>query len=85
MSCTHDHTLHHPEFVLLSVCHTTVGDERSPGELIRLAAAMQFFGFLGVIGSIMRSVDDGVAQQIVSAFCGNLVDGQEDWTTRMLR
>jgi CHAT domain-containing protein len=63
-----------PEFAFLSACHTTVGDEKSPDESIHLAAAMQFSGFRSVIGS-MWSVDDEVAQEVVSAFYGNLVDG----------
>ncbi|KAG0706969.1 TPR-like protein [Suillus ampliporus] len=62
-----------PEFAFLSACHTTVGDESRPDESIHLAAAMQFSGFLSVIGS-MWSVDDDVARQIVSAFYDNLVD-----------
>ncbi|KAG1743863.1 CHAT domain-containing protein [Suillus lakei] len=62
-----------PEFVFLSACHTTVGDEKSPDESIHLAAAMQFFGFRSVIGS-MWSVDDDVAWQVVSAFYRYLVD-----------
>ncbi|KAG0702932.1 CHAT domain-containing protein, partial [Suillus ampliporus] len=63
-----------PEFAFLSACHTTVGDEKSPDESIHLAAAMQFSGFRSVIGS-MWSVDDKVAQEMVSAFYANLVDG----------
>ncbi|KAG2119430.1 TPR-like protein [Suillus clintonianus] len=63
-----------PEFAFLSACHTTVGDEYSPDELIHLAAGIQFCGFRSVIGS-MWSVDDDVARQVVSAFYRNLVDG----------
>ncbi|KAG2753757.1 hypothetical protein P692DRAFT_201929043 [Suillus brevipes Sb2] len=63
-----------PEFAFLSACHTTVGDEKSLDESIHLAAAMQFSGFRSVIGS-MWSVDDEVAQEVVSAFYGNMVDG----------
>ncbi|KAG1845911.1 CHAT domain-containing protein [Suillus subalutaceus] len=63
-----------PQFAFLSACHTTVGDEKSPDESIHLAAAMQFSGFRSVIGS-MWSVDDKVAQEVVSAFYGNLVNG----------
>ncbi|KAG1766257.1 CHAT domain-containing protein [Suillus occidentalis] len=59
------------EFAFLSACHTTIGDEKSPDESIHLAAAMQF---RSVIGS-MWSVDDEVAQEVVSAFYGNLVGG----------
>ncbi|KAG1743851.1 TPR-like protein [Suillus lakei] len=62
-----------PEFAFLSACHTTVGDEKSPDELIHLAAAMQFSGFRSVIGS-MWSVDDDVARQVVSAFYDKLMD-----------
>ncbi|KAG2131215.1 TPR-like protein [Suillus cothurnatus] len=62
-----------PEFAFLSACHTTVGDENSPDESIHLAAAMQFSGFRSVIGS-MWSVDDDVAQQVVSTFYDKLVD-----------
>ncbi|KAG1745177.1 hypothetical protein EDB19DRAFT_1958895 [Suillus lakei] len=62
------------EFAFLSACHTTVGDEKSPDELIHLAAAMQFSGFRSVVGS-MWSVDHGVARQVVSAFYSNLFDG----------
>ncbi|KAG1745619.1 TPR-like protein [Suillus lakei] len=62
------------EFAFLSASDTSVGGGGSPDESIHFAAAMQFSGFRSVIGS-MRSVDDGVAQQIVSAFYGYLVDG----------
>ncbi|KAG2148094.1 CHAT domain-containing protein [Suillus clintonianus] len=62
------------EFAFLSACHTTVGHEKSPDEAIHLAAAMQFSGFRSVIGS-MWSVDDEVAQQVVSVFYRKLVDG----------
>jgi CHAT domain-containing protein len=63
-----------PEFAFLSACHTVVGDEKRPDELIHLAAAMQFSGFRSVIGS-MWSVDDEVALQVVSTFYCHLVDG----------
>ncbi|KAG1762632.1 TPR-like protein [Suillus occidentalis] len=62
-----------PEFAFLSACHTTVGDKKSPDESIHLAAAMQFSGFRSVVGS-MWSVDDEVAQEVVSGFYENLVD-----------
>ncbi|KAG2738210.1 hypothetical protein P692DRAFT_20842087, partial [Suillus brevipes Sb2] len=62
-----------PEFAFLSACHTTVGGKKSPDELIHLAAAMQFSGFRSVVGS-MWSVDDEVAQEVVSTFYDNLVD-----------
>ncbi|KAG2099630.1 CHAT domain-containing protein [Suillus discolor] len=62
-----------PQFAFLLACHTTVGDEKSPNESIHLAAAMQFSGFRSVIGS-MWSVDDEVAQEVVSGFYDNLID-----------
>ncbi|KAG2099612.1 CHAT domain-containing protein [Suillus discolor] len=64
---------HNPQFAFLSACHTTVGNEESPDESIHLAAAMQFSGFRSVIGS-MWSVDDEVAQGVVSGFYENLID-----------
>ncbi|KAG2106230.1 CHAT domain-containing protein, partial [Suillus discolor] len=62
-----------PQFAFLSACHTTVGDDKSPDELIHLDTAMQFCGFRSVIGS-MWFVDDEVARQVVSAFYRNLID-----------
>ncbi|KAG1761579.1 CHAT domain-containing protein [Suillus occidentalis] len=62
-----------PEFAFLSACHTTVGGKKSPDESIHLAAAMQFSGFRSVVGS-MWSVDDEVAQGVVSTFYDNLVN-----------
>ncbi|KIK46464.1 hypothetical protein CY34DRAFT_75878, partial [Suillus luteus UH-Slu-Lm8-n1] len=62
-----------PEFAFLSACHTTVGGKKSPDESIHLAAAMQFSGFRSVVGS-MWSVDDEVAQEVVSTFYDNLAD-----------
>ena len=49
--------LKNPEFAYLSACHTTVGDEKSPDEVIHLALAMQFVGFRSVIGT-MWAVDE---------------------------
>ena len=55
------------EFAFLSACHTAVGDEHAPDEIIHLAAAMQFVGFRSVIGT-MWAVDDGMARHMVRAF-----------------
>ena len=49
------------------MCHTTVGDEEIPDEVIHLASAMQFAGFRLVIGT-MWAVDDGETNNIMSAF-----------------
>ena len=50
----------------LFACHTTVGDEESPDEVIHLASAMpQCVGFRSVIGT-MWSVDDGETDKISS-------------------
>ncbi|KAI9567944.1 TPR-like protein [Boletus coccyginus] len=62
-----------PEFVYLSACHTTVGDEESPDEAIHLASAMQFAGFRSVIGT-MWAVDDGETNKITSTFYRYMVD-----------
>ena len=61
------------EFAYLSACHTTVGDEESPDEVIHLASAMQFAGFRSVIGT-MWQVDDGETNKIVPLFYKNMVD-----------
>ncbi|KAI9568167.1 CHAT domain-containing protein [Boletus coccyginus] len=65
--------LENPEFAYLSACHTTVGDEESPDEVIHLASAMQFSGFRSVIGT-MWAVDDGETNKITSTFYKYMVD-----------
>ena len=65
--------LKNPEFAYLSACHTTVGDEESPDEVIHLASAMQFVGFRSVIGT-MWAVDDGETNKITSTFYKHMVD-----------
>ncbi|KAF8436351.1 CHAT domain-containing protein [Boletus edulis BED1] len=62
-----------PQFAYLSACHTTVGDEDSPDEVIHLASAMQFAGFRSVIGT-MWVVDDGETDKITSTFYKHMVD-----------
>ena len=62
-----------PEFAYLSACHTTVGYEESPDEVIHLASAMQFAGFRSVIGT-MWAVDDGETNKITSTFYKHMVD-----------
>ncbi|KAF9219471.1 hypothetical protein BS17DRAFT_760983 [Gyrodon lividus] len=66
--------LAHPEFAFLSACHTAVGDENTPDEVIHLAAGMQFSGFRSVIGT-MWAVDDAMAETMVGAFYKNMFDG----------
>jgi CHAT domain-containing protein/tetratricopeptide (TPR) repeat protein len=65
-----------PEFAYLSACHTTVGDEESPDEVIHLASAMQFVGFRSVIGT-MWAVDDGETNKITSTFYKHMVPVDE--------
>ena len=65
--------LKNPEFAYLSACHTTVGDEESPDEVIHLASAMQFLGFRSVIGT-MWAVDDGETNKMTSTFYKHMVD-----------
>ena len=62
-----------PQFAYLSACHTTVGDEESPDEVIHLASAMQFAGFRSVIGT-MWAVDDAQTNKITSLFYENMKD-----------
>ena len=65
--------LKNPEFAYLSACHTTVGDEESPDEVIYLASAMQFAGFRSVIGT-MWAVDDEHTNKVTSEFYKHMVD-----------
>ncbi|KAH0838884.1 hypothetical protein J3R83DRAFT_7311 [Lanmaoa asiatica] len=65
--------LENPQFAYLSACHTTVGYEESPDEVIHLASAMQFAGFRSVIGT-MWAVDDGQTNKITSMFYDHMVD-----------
>ncbi|KAG0704450.1 CHAT domain-containing protein [Suillus ampliporus] len=53
------------EFAFLSACHTAAGDRTAPDEVVHLAAAMQFAGFRGVVGT-MWAVDDTVVVNMVS-------------------
>ncbi|KAG2066827.1 hypothetical protein BDR04DRAFT_45847 [Suillus decipiens] len=57
----------HAEFAFLSACHTAVGDEKMPDEVIHLAAGLQFVGFKSVIGTLWE-VNDAVAKHDVEAF-----------------
>ncbi|KAG2133508.1 CHAT domain-containing protein [Suillus cothurnatus] len=57
----------HAEFAFLSACHTAVGDEKTPDEVIHLAAGLQFSGFKSVIGTLWE-VNDAVAKHVVEAF-----------------
>ncbi|KAG2109195.1 CHAT domain-containing protein [Suillus cothurnatus] len=67
----------HAEFAFLSACHTAVGDEETPDEVIHLAAGLQFSGFKSVIGTLWE-VDDAVANHVVKAFYENLFKDLED-------
>ena len=55
------------DFAFLSACHTAVGDESTPDEVLHLAAGIQFAGFNGVIGTLWR-VDDAVTHRFVTRF-----------------
>ena len=65
--------LKNPEFAYLSACHTMVGDEESPDEVIHLASAMQFVGYRSVIGT-MWAVDDSETSEVTSRFYKDMVD-----------
>ncbi|KAG1776821.1 CHAT domain-containing protein [Suillus placidus] len=67
----------HAEFAFLSACHTAVGDEQTPDEVIHLAAGLQFSGFKSVVGSLWQ-VDDAVTKDVVKAFYEHLLDDLED-------
>ncbi|KAG2034101.1 CHAT domain-containing protein [Suillus americanus] len=61
-----DKDIPHAEFAFLSACHTAVGDEETPDEVIHLAAGVQFSGFKRVIGTLWE-VNDAVAKHVVEA------------------
>ncbi|KAG1773680.1 CHAT domain-containing protein [Suillus placidus] len=65
------------EFAFLSACHTAVGDEKTPDEVIHLAAGLQFSGFKSVVGTLWE-VDDAVAQHVVKAFYTNMFEDLKD-------
>ncbi|KAG1850081.1 CHAT domain-containing protein [Suillus tomentosus] len=67
----------HAEFAFLSACHTAVGDEETPDEVIHLAAGLQFSGFKSVIGTLWQ-VDDSVAKHVVKAFYENMFSDLKD-------
>ncbi|KAG1774789.1 CHAT domain-containing protein [Suillus placidus] len=62
-----DRHIPHAEFAFLSACHTAVGDEETPDEVIHLATGLQFSGFKSVVGTLW-GVDDAVAKHVVEAF-----------------
>ncbi|KAG2345369.1 hypothetical protein BDR05DRAFT_960814 [Suillus weaverae] len=64
-----DKHIPHAEFAFLSLsaCHTAVGDEETPDEVIHLAAGLQLSGFKNVVGTLWE-VDDAVAKHVVEAF-----------------
>ncbi|KAG1775551.1 CHAT domain-containing protein [Suillus placidus] len=66
----------HAEFAFLSACHTAVGDEKTPDEVIHLAAGLQFSGFKSVVGTLWE-VDDAVAKHVVQAFYENMFEDLE--------
>ncbi|KAG1895828.1 CHAT domain-containing protein [Suillus fuscotomentosus] len=65
------------EFAFLSACHTAVGDEETPDEVIHLAAGIQFSGFKSVVGTLWE-VDDSVAKHVVEAFYGYMFGDLKD-------
>ncbi|KAG1753662.1 CHAT domain-containing protein [Suillus paluster] len=65
------------EFAFLSACHTAVGDEETPDEVIHLAAGLHFSGFKSVIGTLWV-VDDEVVKHVVEAFYENMFKGLKD-------
>ncbi|KAG2339520.1 TPR-like protein [Suillus weaverae] len=67
----------HAEFAFLSACHTAVGDEETPDEVIHLAAGLQFSGFKSVVGTLW-GVDDAVAKHVVEAFYKYMFNPKEN-------
>ena len=59
-------------FAYLPACHTTVGDEESPDQVIHLASGMQFAGYCSVIGT-MWAEDDAETNKVTSVFYKHMV------------
>ncbi|KAG8884018.1 hypothetical protein FRB98_002659 [Tulasnella sp. 332] len=55
------------EFAFLSACHTATGDRNTPNEGLHLAAAMQFAGFRGVVGTLW-AMDDVDGPDVAESF-----------------
>ncbi|KAG1775497.1 CHAT domain-containing protein [Suillus placidus] len=72
-----DKDIPHAEFAFLSACHTAVGDEKTPDEVVHLAAGLQFSGFKSVIGTLW-GVDDAVAKHVVEAFYKYMFNPKEN-------
>ncbi|KAH0831271.1 hypothetical protein J3R83DRAFT_13905 [Lanmaoa asiatica] len=69
----------------ISTCHTGVGDEESPDEVVHLPSTMRFAtGLRSMIGT-MWAVDDGETNKITSVCCVNMPrdgSGRLDHSTR---
>jgi CHAT domain-containing protein len=65
------------EFAFLSACHTAIGDEETPDEVIHLAAGLQSSGFKSVIGTLWV-VNDAVAKHVIEAFYEKMFEDSED-------
>ncbi|KAG1865936.1 hypothetical protein F4604DRAFT_1956764 [Suillus subluteus] len=66
------------EFAFLSACHTTVGDEKSPDEVIHFAVGLQFSGFkvslkLSFYENMFKDLEDGVMYCTKAAWALNRV------------
>ncbi|KAG0691634.1 hypothetical protein DFH29DRAFT_884027 [Suillus ampliporus] len=60
-----------------TICHTAVGDEKMPDELIHLAFDLQFSGFKSVTGTLWV-VDNDVAKHVVEAFYDDMFKGLKE-------
>jgi hypothetical protein len=65
------------KFAFLSACHTAVGDQETPDEVIHLAAGLQFSGSKSVVGTLWE-VDDDVAKHVVEAFYKYVFNPKDD-------
>ncbi|KAG1763709.1 hypothetical protein EDD22DRAFT_1050093 [Suillus occidentalis] len=64
--------------ILVSVSRlTAVGDEKTPDEVIHLAAGLQFSGFKSAIGTLWQ-VDDAVAKHVAKAFDEKMFEDLKD-------
>jgi CHAT domain-containing protein len=64
------------EFVFLSACQTTTGDESLSEEAVHIAGGMLLAGYRGVVAT-MWSIKDDLAPEVTDEFYSRIMKGEE--------
>ncbi|KAG2348727.1 hypothetical protein BDR05DRAFT_956076 [Suillus weaverae] len=74
----------HAEFAFLSACHTAVGDEKMPDEVIHLAAGLQFSKFKTSLERCGRSttLSQNTLSRLSTRTCSRIWRLVVSWTVR---